>query len=487
DYHYGYDFAGSPRIKALSVADTLVEYNQSVPVFLATGNVSPVAVYTWHDDTGLAETSQVPAFTWIAPEIAGRNVLLLNIESDGKVVSDSIVFNVVANIPRPPIINALSTDSLWYTTGSHLSVTCDATDDASSFAELTYEWSVSGGTIPSVSASGLTWELPDVEGIFEITCKVTDLDGMSASKKKLVLVKSPASGTTSPWAYYPLDGDVKDYSGNHRDASMVGVDATADARGEQGKAYLFNSGNDIIYLDNSSDLNFQDEISLSFWMKLEGLVEESFILSHGSWEERWKVSVTPDSHLRWTVKTNVGVRDLDSSFPLVWNQYYHFAVVYSGYSMELYAGGVLDTFLAHSGALGTTDKPLTFGRKDGTVTRYSLQGTLDEVRIYDVSLRPVEISTLKTTWNSVVTGAEEEEPGVAIYPNPAHGEFYVNGINMERIRRLSIFETTGRAVDFTMQSSGEQLHIAIQDQSAGLLIVEIETASTVYHEKIFVR
>jgi hypothetical protein len=485
DHHYGYDFTGSLRIKSLAVGDTLVEYNQQVPFFVATENVSAGAVYTWFDNDDLIETSLTSAFTWTVPEISGEHVLRLQVEANGKSASDSIVFNVVVHIPTPPVINSLSSDLSWYPIGSKPLITCNASDKENTTAQLTYEWSVSAGSIISEGAK-VTWQPPAVEGLFEITCKVTDLDAMSTTQKKSILVKPTTSGATPAFAYYPLDGDAKDYSGNHRDATMVGVDMVADARGEPGKAYLFNSGSDIIYLSNSSDLNFQDKIALAFWVNLESLSEESFILSHGSWEERWKVSITPDRHLRWTIKTNVGTKDLDSSFPLVLNQYYHFAVVYSGYSMELYADGKLDTFSAHSGLMGTTGKPLTLGRKDGNVTRYSLFGILDEVRIYSTTLQPGEISTLNTIWNTVVTDIQELESHIQIYPNPTSHDFYINGIDGETIERVNIFDINGRAVNFTMQSVGKQLFITIQDHPAGIVILELQTQNALHHKKILI-
>jgi hypothetical protein len=486
DHHYGYNFTGALRIKSLAVADTLVEYNQQVSLYVTAENVSAGAKYNWYTNGSLIGTFTSSVFTWTVPAASGKNILRLTVESNGKSVSDSIAFKVVAHIPTPPVIKAMTTDALWYAIGNQAVIKCEASDKENTSTQLTYDWSVSGGTIISKNGATLTWQSPATEGIIEITCKVTDLDGMSTTQKKLLLVKPTNSTTADAFVYYPLDGDSKDYSGNHRDATMVGVDAVADARGEQGKAYLFDSGADIIYLDNNTDLNFQDKITLSFWVKLESLSEESFVLSHGSWEERWKVSVTPDSHLRWTVKTSAGTVDMDSSFPLVLHQFYHFAVVYSGYSMEVYANGTLDTFSVHSGLMSTTSKPFTLGRKDGSTTRYSLNGILDEVKIYNATLLPGKISTLKNEWNTVVTEIEKVETNIRLYPNPARHDFYIETSNNETIDHLDISETNGRAVNFIIQSSESKAHVTIQDQSSRMLILKLRTNKGVYHKKIIV-
>jgi hypothetical protein len=484
DYHYGYNFLGSPRIKSLAVADTLVELSQQVHVFTTVENIAAGATYKWSDSGGVIGTFATPEFTWSVPHTTGPNLLKLEIDSNGKILSGSILFNVVDKIPQPPVINSISSDKVWYAIGNSTALTCNATDDQP-LAGLTYHWIIPSGSITSQTGTTLTWQPPAVEGLYEITCEVKDQDNLIATKKKLILVKPISSGVTPAFAYFPLDGNADDYSGNHRDAKKAGVDATNDARGEAGKAYLFDSGSDIILMDNSDALNFQNKITLSFWVKLESLNEETFILSHGSWEERWKVSVTPDSRLRWTVKTANGTKDLDSSFPLILNHFYHFAVVYSGYSMELYADGELEVFSANTGLLNITSKSLTFGRKQEGVTSYSLRGVIDEVRIYNESLPPDEIKTLKSTWN-IITGIDDAAEKIIVYPNPADKDFYIATTATSMINSIDIFDSNGRAINSKIENSGAEWHVKLENQSAGILILKVKTAQGVYHSKLVI-
>ena len=115
------------------------------------------------------------------------------------------------------------------------------------------------------------------------------------------------------------------------------------------RAYLFSSSSDIIYTSNQTALNFQDKISISFWLKIDQVPEECYVISHGSWEERYKVSVTPEKKLRWTVKTDEGTRDLDNSTVLPLHEFNHYTVCYTGYSMEIYVNGELDVFTPMTG------------------------------------------------------------------------------------------------------------------------------------------
>lgn len=482
DHHYNYDYTGSLRIKSLSVVDTLVEIGQEVSIYTAIENAASSVVYSWLENGQVISTTGSNPYPWKVPVIEGRVALQLTIESGGKKVTDSIVFNVVDNIPAPPIIQSLLNNQTWYTTGSQATVTCEATDQDGLPGELKYQWMVSAGTILQQGSAALSWQLPADDGIYTATCMVTDLDGMTATEGKSILVKPPAEGPTAAFAFYPLDGDVLDYSGNHRDAKMIGVDAVPDARGVPFKAYLFDAGSDVIFLDNSTELNFQNQITVSFWVKLTDLIEESFIISHGSWEERWKVSVTPGGWLRWSVKTANGIKDLDSTFPLALNQYYHFAAVYSGYSMELYADGELDNFLSHSGLMSTTNKSMTLGRKDESITRYSLNGVLDEVRIYNASLVPDEIRELMTIWNHVTDIKQSED--IVIYPIPAKDDFYITGIKVEAIKKMGICDLQGKSVEFSMQDSNGHIQVSVNNGVNGLLILEIQTAQGIYHWKV---
>lgn len=484
DYHYGYDFTPPLRIKSLAVNNTNVEFGQQVVIFLTVENAGEDASYAWHDDEGSEGTFTTAAFTWTAPAIPGENVLVVEITSGGKLVTDSITFSVVESIPEPPIISSITTTNAWLAAGSQVVFTCNVTDDEDAVNELEFVWNVSGGMIVSQTGATMTWQAPAGEGIYSVSCEVTDQDDLAADHTLPVLVKQTGSGGTPVFAYYPLDGNVLDYSGNNRDAEMLGVDETADPRGEPGKAYLFNSGTDIISVDNDASLNFQNQITLSCWVKLTGLTEESFILSHGSWEQRWKVSVTPTGRLRWTVKTNSATRDLDSSFPLMLNQFYHFTLVYSGYSMELYADGELDTFTAHSGLMGTTLNDLTIGRKDPDEVNYYLRGAVDEVRIYNATIPPDEIITLKDLWNETVTGVEADREKLQVYPNPAHGNFFLRNVTLAHVSNLQVYDAQGRPVDFETSQLQNDVKVSISIPITGVAILRLQSGKSVYHRKI---
>ena len=480
DYNFGYNFEGKLRIKSLDAMDTVVEFGQQAIVYSTIENATEPVTYNWYVN-GILSASSENNFTWTVPEVAGNFKVLLEVISGSSSAKDSILFKVVENIPKAPLISGFTTDTTWYYSGSPATIICHATDEEG--YPLQYNWTLPAGSLISQNDSLILWSLPLQEGLFQLSCEVTNKAGLTAVAQKQILVRKMSEGISEPLAYYPLDGNGLDHSGNGHDATVEGAQITTDFRGEQKKAYRFSSGTDIIFVENKAVLNFQNSITLSFWVKLDGVPEECFILSHGSWEERWKVSVTPEKKLRWTVKTSSGTKDLDSSFPLLLNQYYHFAVVYSGYTMELYADGVLDTFSSATGLMSVTSKALTFGRKDVAITSYFLRGSLDEVRIYNKALAPNEIETLKSLWSAIT--AVPDEKGMMLYPNPSNGIINVSGIY--GVRNVVIMDITGRIIPSSFTHESDELIQIEFNSNPGVVIIRIETGTKVIYKKIVSR
>lgn len=481
DHHYGYNFEGSLRIKSLAVADTLAEFNEELTFYSAVENATDAITYNWYVDEVLSPIS-TENFDWNAPQVEGTYKILLEINSGTSSAKDSINITVVENIPVSPVITGFTTNQTLYYTESEASVICIATNKDE--GPLQYKWESAVGSMISQNDSLVQWRLPQTEGLFEVFCEVTNSDGLKISSSVKVLVQKTSNATTEPFAYYPLDGNVLDFSGNGHDATLEGAQPTSDVLGQMGKAYKFSSSGDIIFVPDEPSLNFQDEITISFWVKLDAVSQESFVLSHGSWEERWKVSVTPDKKLRWTVKTSSGTKDLDSSFPLLLNHYYHFVVVFTGYTMELYADGMIDTFIPHTGAMSTSHKAITFGRKDVDVGNYFLRGSLDEVRIYDKALKANEIETLKSVWN-IITDVPETIPDFSIFPNPSQGVIFINSLS--EIKNIEVRDITGRKISSSFACLQDLLYQIDVNASPGIIIVKIEISGSAFYRKVLIR
>ncbi|MCB0570399.1 MAG: T9SS type A sorting domain-containing protein, partial [Phaeodactylibacter sp.] len=232
-------------------------------------------------------------------------------------------------------------------------------------------------------------------------------------------VKIFGSTSGSIIADYPFSGNANDVSGNNLHGQPNGALLTADRFGNPQSAYYFYGGPQHIAVPNSPILNFQESITASCWFSAGGLPDkETFLLSHGSWQNRWKLSITPDKLLRWTVNTLSGIADLDATVALQVDSFYHVAATYDGSLLALYINGELHSYKALSGLMRTTAVPFLMGQMLPGETNYNFKGVMDEVKLYDYALNPDAVKTLYETG----TVRTEERAGAAplvLYPNPA--------------------------------------------------------------------
>ncbi|NBP68630.1 MAG: T9SS C-terminal target domain-containing protein [Cytophagia bacterium] len=482
DYHYGYDYTPRMRIKALSVSKTTVEFNEEINFFATTENIPAQATYKWYVDHELISSEKTSQLNYTVPTTTGNKKLVLEITNNGNTISDSLLFTVVENIPKAPVASAILPDQKIFTLSASNVFQCVAEDDDTEV--LSYQWTVNGGTLSNAQNASVTWQLPDTEGIFTITCQVTDQDMLTDEITKQILVKSMDDEIPQPLAYYPLDGNTLDYSGNGFHATSTGVTLADDVRGESDRAYLFNAGDDIILVPADNRLNVQDKITASFWVYLQSVPEEIFLLSHGSWEQRWKVSITPNNYLRWTIKTSSGTKDVDSSTPLQLGRFYHITVVYTGFSMEVYMDGLLDTFAPHTGALAQTTKSLTFGRKEEGESNYFLRGILDEVRLYHAVLSPETIQQLPDMW-APVTAINEQSSALEVFPNPAQTFFYILGASSNS--SLMLLDLKGNEIAIDSKFRDDKLAITLPPLSAGIYVLKINTGVQVNIVKLLIQ
>jgi hypothetical protein len=482
DHHFGYNFEPAFRIKSFSAETNLLEYSDETIIYATVENPPSSVSYHWFlNDLSLSETT-LGELNWTATEQTGESEIKVEIHSAGIVLKDSILINVLPIVPELPAITSLTAGQKFYLSGEAAKIIAHV--ENADVEKFSYTWTVPSGSMEQQD-SLLIWTTPAGDGLYTVSCVVRNVFELAAEKSIPVLVKLETMADTNPLAYYPLNTDVNDYSGNEWHAHVEGTEQAQDALGKAGFAHRFSTGSDLIFIDNQPALNFRDAITLSFWSSPGNAGHEAFILSHGSWEERWKVSITPDKELRWTVKTENGVRDLDSSQPVVQNEFVHVTVVYSGYSMEMYINGVLDQFIGHDGLLMTTGKAISFGQKSVGEPLYYYIGILDEVRIYDQVLQPNEILGLKTIWHDELTTfiPFDIQKQIKVFPNPSHdGVFWINHPG-ENIRQVQLIGPEGKIYPVQTIIEGGNTQV-LTDIHKGLYLLKITTETKISFIKV---
>lgn len=488
DYHYQYNYAETLRIKAISTDRNPIITSSVFTAYCTPGNVpsGTQVQFEWFLD-GILINDQTQSQVQIsAPAIQSQPVLKCRISANGQTAEDTLHLKVVTKISAPPLVKSIQSATKYIETGKTNTFTAQINPTPGE--SLEYVWSVSAGILTQSSGSSVSWQAPATPVVASITVKVTNQDQLSTTVSVGTLVKNTNLVPQVPLIWYPFDTDDKNAVSDHFHATTSGVTKTDDARGKPLLAYQFTSGQNIIYTANDVDLNFADAVSLSCWIKCEQLGSERFIASHGSWQQRYKLSVTPEGFLRWTAKTSTGVTDLDGSTPIELNRYYHVAALYTGYSMELYVDGVLDTYKAFSGTLQTSTKPLTIGRMDNVETQYAFRGSVDEFKLWNSEIPVAQIGQLKNEWASS-TGVFSNEFIERIYPNPAEWMINVELSGTVEPEKISLFGANGIEVSvYPIKTQGSVIRIDIPETYSGLYVLKIILKNgRVITKKIIVR
>jgi hypothetical protein len=462
-----------PRVKSLSPALDRIGIGTTVSLFCTAVDADGDSVrYAWSPSAGFLADHGAWA-EWTAPSLPGEYVVQCTV-SDGRggasAAVDTVTVLLRTNIP--PTIQRLNALPRKLQLGGTSSVMCAASDPDGD--TLAYSWSSSFGSV-SGAGNSITWSAPAIAGNYYVRCRVQDgFGGVATDSVGLEVRDLSIHQSGLLVARYPLDGNATDATGHGHDGVVNGAQLTNDRFGAANSAYAFDGATASIVVANDTGLNFQASMSVSLWMKVTGLTpgREQYPISHGNWQNRWKLSLSPvTNRLRFTVKNSSGqVRDLDGESSLASDSTYHVTCVYSGAELEIYVNGVLDAFTPFSGQMNATTSALTLGQNLPGDNNYSFHGVLDEVRIYNYALSMQEIAALLTT---VAEGRNSPElpAGVFLdqnYPNPFNPATSVTfRIRNTEFITLKVYDLLGREVSTLVNGLKDPgTHTVVFDGSA---------------------
>jgi len=468
-----------PRVKAFGTPTPLVEASSILNIFCEAEdredgqNLS----FSWFmDGNQLASTGTSIQLT--APADTGvYNISCIVQDGDSLSVNVSMLLRVVERINHTPIIESLSAEPAFVSPGMQTTLTCLANDEDGD--SLSYYWISSDGGTLSGNGSVVTWLAPHQPGEYRISCLVEDPDLASDSSAiSIIVTDSTGSGFGYPVLYLPFNGNTNDYSGYNNHGTISGATYVADRAGNPNAALRFDGIDDRVQIPNSTGLNFTEAISVSIWLKVEEFYgREAYPMSHGNWENRWKISIT-NKGIRWTVKTTNGVRDLDSVTELALNTYYHVVTLYDGSNFDIYLNGVLDQHTTFSGLILQTDLDLTVGQVLPGNTQYNFKGILDDIRLYDYGLSAEEISALYHGTASVDNFTDNQYPETVYlapcFPNPFNPQTTISyGLAYSAETKITIYDMLGREVALLVAGQQSAGHYRLQwdgtDRSGNLV------------------
>ncbi len=468
-------FNYGPRIQALASEKVEIQLGDSTSVFAtALDKDSENLTYSWSTTGGII-TNSGATIIWHAPAVIDTyDILVIVYDELNNQDTAKISVRAVAEINHAPQIIDLVKSSSYASPGNSIQVDVVAMDmDTDS---LTYEWTATEGTFIGEGES-ISYVAPSIEGVYQITIKVSDQAGLFAERSTTLLVRDFEPTTGNLIAHYPFSMNGQDISGNDLHGQVSGAQYTADYFGISESALLSDGINDKVTVENNSLLNFQNAITVSCWFNAKLLPDhEIFLLSHGSWQNRWKISITPERKIRWTINSINGIRDVDSEIIVQEDSFYHITAAYDGAWMTFYLNGKLQSYRPLTGLIKSTTFPLLMAQMLPDITDYNYRGILDEVKIFDYAFTPTSVSTHYEESLTAIREFNQQVPGLTLIPNPA-SEFLSIQIpgNLIAHGKLSVFNLQGQLINEQPIEPMQEIILSIDDWQAGMYIIILET------------
>jgi hypothetical protein len=224
------------------------------------------------------------------------------------------------------------------------------------------------------------------------------------------LSSTASAGLVGWWKFDETSGaTAADSSGQGNDGRVVG---TAQwVAGKIDGALQFN-GSTYVDCGNKPSLNVRDQITISFWFKVEAFVNtwEAFLAKgDGAYRSSRSNGTGNSVHMGIT-----GSNYFDATTVVTDNQWHHYCGTYDGALAVIYVDGVVDASRQYTGQIGDSSSYNLYIGENAQATGRLLHGALDDVRIYDKALNEQQILDLiskgiSPTWNK------------AFKPTPADG------------------------------------------------------------------
>jgi cell division protein FtsB len=205
-------------------------------------------------------------------------------------------------------------------------------------------------------------------------------------------------------AWYPLDGNASDVSGNSRHGTIYGATPTEDRHGKKQAAYAFDGIDDYIKINHDKAFNHLP-LTISTWFKslgnpgAAGIVSKYWAAHWNGWQIMDKEGDLVPWYLKSLYPRNVIIgkygenKTFETKTPIgSWN---HALVTFSDKGGFLFLNGKIIDSKKWTGqpSAPTTNQPVMIGRYQG-VSNGFFNGCIDDVRIYDRALSEEEVLAL---------------------------------------------------------------------------------------------
>jgi beta-galactosidase len=190
-------------------------------------------------------------------------------------------------------------------------------------------------------------------------------------------------------AYYTMENDVQDISGNGLDGTLSG--GPSFVTGIDGSALSLDGSNDYVDCGDSASFDVTEEVTLSAWVNTTDAGNDEHNPFVGKGDTAYAIKHSDGNSLEFFIygqdEWHTAYFPVDDSFN---GQWHHVAGTYDGSQVKLYVNGGLVGTADYEGPIDINTYPVNIGRNSEATNRL-YNGAIDEVRIYNRALSAGEI------------------------------------------------------------------------------------------------
>ena len=227
-------------------------------------------------------------------------------------------------------------------------------------------------------------------------------------------------------ALYQLNGDATDESGNYNGTA---IDVTYGA-GEFGQAAVFTDPNtrkiDLPSSLNANVFNPTSQFSLSMWIKMNDITRPQYLFNCNTPNN---VNLGVDSNNQgdgkvvWTIY-NTSYAFLISTTTITTGVWYNVVVTYNNGFSEMFIDNVSQGTITKT--LVQSSEKVTLGYRENLPLTEAVNGSIDQVRIFNRALRPYEVEALYTEEYCTPTIVPSEHFNTVLYTGQGGSESITN-------------------------------------------------------------